>query len=170
MDGIDWLLLGSRWAHVSAAIVAIGGAAFTRWALMPAARAALSDEQHQQLREASRARWSRIVYVCIALLLVTGAINFLILALPPKIEPMPYHAIFGVKFLAALGVFFLASALVGRAPGLEALRHARAKWLSVILVLAAVIVLLSGVLSQVRQQQVGRSRAAQTTPTVTYSQ
>lgn len=169
MDSIDWLLLGSRWVHVSAAIVAIGGAAFTRWALMPAARAALSDEQHQRLREALRRRWARIVYVCIAFLLVTGAINFLILALPPKIEPMPYHAIFGVKFLAALGVFFLASALVGRAPGLEALRHARAKWLSVVLVLAAVIVLLSGVLSQVRQQQAGRVRATEATPSVTGS-
>jgi hypothetical protein len=63
---------------------------------------------------------------------------------------MPYHAIFGVKFLAALGVFFIASVLVGTGQGLAALRAKRAKWLTVLLVLAGVIIILSGILNRVR--------------------
>ena len=147
---MDFLLLVSRWFHVAAAIIALGGAAFTLLALIPAAKATLADDLHERLREAIRARWSRVVHTCIGLLFITGAVNFVILAIPPKIEPMPYHAIFGVKFLAALAVFFIAEALVGRGPAFAKIRRQRAKWLSVLLALGAIIVLLSGVLSQVR--------------------
>jgi hypothetical protein len=83
-------------------------------------------------------------------LLLTGGFNFLRLAMPPKISPMPYHAIFGVKLLAALAVFFIASALAGRAPGFARLRARSRWWLGMLLVLAAIIIALSGVLSQVR--------------------
>lgn len=150
MDDLNYVLLASRWLHLAAAIVAIGGAAFMRFALIPAATAALSDEAHQKLREALRARWSKVVMTSIALLLITGFYNFVVLAMPPKVDPVPYHPIFGLKFFAALGVFFIASALVGRSPGLEKMRAARAKWLSRLLVLAGIIVLISGVLMQIR--------------------
>ena len=121
-----------------------------RVALIPAAAEALSADAHQKLREALRARWAKVVFICIGVLLLTGSANFLMLALPPKIHPIPYHPIFGVKFFAALAVFFIASALVGRSPGTEKMRAERAKWLSRLLVLAGIVVLLSGVLSQVR--------------------
>ena len=150
MEGINLLLLVSRWLHLGAAIVAIGGVVFQRFVLMPGAAGALEDAEHQRLREAVGRRWVRFVHVCIAVLVVTGAVNFLILALPPKVEPMPYHAIFGVKFLAALAVFFVASALVGRAAGFEGMRRHSSRWLGVIILLAALNVLLSGVLNQVR--------------------
>ncbi len=150
MEGINLVLLVSRWLHLAAAIVAIGGAVFQRFVLMPGAAGVLEDADHQRLREAVGRRWARFVHVCIVLLVVTGAVNFLILALPPKVEPMPYHAIFGIKFLAALAVFFVASALVGRSAGFAAMRQQRSRWLGVIILLAALIVLLSGVLNQVR--------------------
>lgn len=147
---MDYFLLASKWLHASAAIVALGGAAFTLVALIPAAKATLSDELHEKLRQAIRDRWAKIVHLCIATLLVTGAINFAMLAIPPKIHPIPYHPIFGVKFLAALGVFFIASILVGRGQGFASMRRERAKWLKVLLALGALIVLISGVLEQVR--------------------
>jgi hypothetical protein len=150
MHDLNYLLLVSRWIHLSAAILAIGGAAFMLLALLPSAKSTLDDEAHQRLREAVRKRWAPWVHTCIALLLITGATNFLILALPPRIKPMPYHAIFGVKFLMALGIFFLATALVGRSPGFATLRENSRTWLGAILLLAAIIVLLSGLLSQVR--------------------
>jgi hypothetical protein len=146
----DYVLLLSRWFHLAAAIVAIGGAAYARWAVLPAAQEVLDDAARARLHEAVRRRWLRVVLGCIAVLLVTGGINFVTLAMPPKIDPIPYHPIFGVKFLAALLIFFVASALVGRSPGLEAIRRHRAKSLNIILATAAVIILLSGVLSQIR--------------------
>ncbi len=150
MEKVDLVLLISRWLHIAAAIVAIGGAFFVRNALQPSAKETLNDADHAKLREAIRSRWAKVVGACIGILLITGGLNFFKLALPPKIKPMPYHAIFGVKLLAAFAVFFLASALAGRAPGFAKLREQSRKWLGVLLLLAALIVFLSGLLSQVR--------------------
>lgn len=155
MDGVNPLLLVSRWIHISTAIVAIGGFVFVRFVLFPAAAQSLDADQDERLREAVRRRWARFVHVCIALLLLTGSINFAILAIPPKIAPLPYHPIFGVKLAAALGIFFIASVLVGRGPGMAAIRQNRRRWLTVVVLLAGLIVLLSGILSQIRQQQEG---------------
>lgn len=150
MENMNILLWISRSLHIAAVIVTIGGAAFLRFALLPGAKQALEEEPHQRLREAVRKRWAHVVRAGIALLLVTGAINFVILAMPPKIDPIPYHPIFGVKFMAALGVFMIASALVGKSPAFAKLRRHDRTWLNVLLALAAVIILLSGLLSQVR--------------------
>lgn len=152
-SSIDIVLLVSRWLHIAAAIVALGGAFFSRVALMRAAGEALSAEAHDKLRDAVRRRWAPLVHASIAILLVTGGYNFVVLALPPKIEPMPYHAIFGLKFFAALAIFFLASVLVGRGQGLQGIRQNRGRWLTVLLVLGGVVVLVSGVLNQVRTSQ-----------------
>ena len=162
MESMDYILLITRWLHIASAIAAIGGALFMRVALIPAATSSLDEAVHAKLREAIRARWAPIVHFSIATLLVTGGFNFVMLALPPKIEPMPYHAIFGVKLLAALGVFFIASVLVGRGEGLAAMRAQRAKWLSILLVLATIIVVLSGVLHHIRTNRAAPPHA--TTP------
>jgi len=149
-SGIDLVLLASRWLHLSAAIVAVGGAFFSWAALGPAAAAVLADDQHLKLREAIRVRWARLVHVCIALLLVTGGFNFVMLALPPKVEPMPYHGVFGAKFIVALTVFFIASVLVGRGEPFAWMRARRSRWLAILLALAGLVILLSGILNQVR--------------------
>lgn len=150
MDDLNIVVLISRWIHILAAIVAVGGAVFLRFTLWPSAKSVLDDEQHRRLRDAVRSRWARFVHPCIAVLLVTGGLNFVLLALPPKIKALPYHAIFGVKLLMALAVFFLASVLVGRSPGFARMRENSRKWLAVIVILGATIVLVSGVLNQVR--------------------
>ena len=150
MKSFDWLLLVSRWLHLLSAIVAIGGAAFALFALLPAAKSVLDDATHERLREAVRGRWAKIVHTCIALLLITGSLNFVLLAMPPKIDPLPYHPLFGVKFLAALGIFYIAIGLASRSPVFAKLRAARAKWLKILLILAVAVVLVSGALSQVR--------------------
>lgn len=155
MEDVNILLLISRWTHVSAAIMAIGGAAYARFMLLPAAQRVLDVDQRQRLAEALRARWAPVTYSCIVLLVLSGTFNFVTLAILPKIEPFPYHAIFAAKLAVALAVFFVSSMLVGRSPALSAVRQRKETWLSVVLILAGVIVLLSGALGQVRV----RSRA-----------
>lgn len=152
---LDWVLLGSRWLHIMAAMSAVGGMVFLRFALIPAARATLDEAAHAQLRDAIRARWSKVVMAAIAVLLLTGGFNFVYLALPPKINPLPYHPIFGLKLLLALGVFFIASALVGRSPGFAQMRAENKRWLGIALTMAAVIIALSGALSQIRAADPG---------------
>ena len=150
MDDINWLMLVSRWIHLAAAFTAIGGVAYARIALLPSATEVLDDDVHAKLREAVRRRWSRVVHVCIGLLLLTGGVNFYLLVLRSNVEPMPYHAIFGIKFLAAMAIFFLAAALAGKAPGFAKIREKSGQWMVVILLLGGLIVLLSGILNQVR--------------------
>ncbi|MCH8241943.1 MAG: hypothetical protein IH897_04945 [Planctomycetes bacterium] len=150
MHDVNWLMLVSRWIHLAAAFTAVGGVAYARIALLPSAAEVLDDDAHAKLREAIRRRWSRVVHVCIGLLLLTGGLNFVLLALRSNMEPMPYHAIFGIKFLAAMAIFFLATALAGKAPGFAKMREKSGQWMVAILLLGGLIVLLSGVLNQVR--------------------
>ncbi len=153
LQSIDYVVLISRWVHIGSAIVAIGGAVFMRFALLPAASSTLDEDAHERLREAIRARWARFVHISIVLLLVTGGLNFGLLAIPPKIQAIPYHPIFGLKLVSALFLFFVASALVGRGEGTAEIRADRRKWLSILLAMAAGIILLSGVLNQIRTHQ-----------------
>ncbi len=147
---VNILLLVSRWFHIAAVIMAIGGAAFTRLAFIPGVRDSLNGDTADKVRTAVAKRWTMVVHASIGLLLLTGFFNFYTLAIRTGIEPMPYHAIFGLKLISALGVFFIAEALVGRSVAFEGMRRRNALWLSVLLCLAAVIILLSGLLNQVR--------------------
>lgn len=150
MDGLELTTVLLRWIHIGAVIVAIGGVVFKRAVLIPAAEEVLDEGARDRLREAVRVRLARIVHASIGLLLLTGFGNFFLLAIRPRIEPMPYHAIFGPKLLLAFVIFFIASALVGKAEGFAGMRRASKKWLAVIAGLAAIIVLLSTILNQVR--------------------
>lgn len=139
-----------RWVHILSAVVAVGGTIFIRFVLTPAVKATLADEQHAALRERLMRRWHVVVMACITGLLVSGVYNFVTLSLP-KAKGIPaYHPLFGVKFLAAMGVFFLASALTGRSPGFAPLRANARKWLAVNVALAVVVILLSGVLKNLK--------------------
>ncbi len=132
-----------------AAVVAVGGVVFMRFVLMPAAHEALDQAQHATLREKLIARWKIVVMACITLLLLSGMYNFVTTGLEKAKEVGPlYHALFGIKVLAALGVFFLASVLTGRSPAFEAMRSNGKKWLAIAAGLGILVVLISGALSK----------------------
>ena len=150
LDALEVLSIINRWIHIVTVVVAIGGSVFMRVVLMPAAHAVLSEDVHNKLRVQLMARWRNVVHVSVAVLIVTGFVNILI-SLKENVPPMPYHALFGVKLIGALIVFFLAIALAGSSPGFSKFREQRGKWLSVQIVLAAVIILLSGLLKSVHQ-------------------
>ncbi|MFM7289725.1 MAG: hypothetical protein ACKOWG_16160 [Planctomycetia bacterium] len=153
---MDPTLLLLRWAHVLAAIVAMGGLVFARFALLPALSdldAATRDRIHDSIRR----RWLPWVIGAITVLLASGLANFLLFNGRVKAEgwadggwmrQTSYHALFGAKFLLAMGAFYFASALVGRGEGTQWVRNDRAKWLSVTLGLSLAVVLLSGWMRQ----------------------
>ncbi len=158
---LDFVIaLVSRWAHILAAITAVGGTIFIRYALLPSL-ATLPDDQRQRLHEALRARWSKAVMISIVLLLASGLYNFITInaslrdggAAVQGIKPM-YHALFGVKFLLGLGIFFIASALVGRSAAFERVRANARLWATVNIALAVVLICLSGFM------RLSRDRAA----------
>lgn len=142
MDAAALIELLSRWVHVGTAIVLLGGSIFLRYVVMPSAQA-LPEAEHNQFRERMMARWKRIVMIGIALLLLTGFYNYIGV---DRVKPPRYDMLMGIKILLALGVFFLASALTGRSAGLAGIRHNSARWLAVLIALAAGTVAIAGYL------------------------
>lgn len=138
MFWIDYL---SRVVHISTAIALVGGSVFTLCVLLPAVKK-LSEDAHATFAQAISARWKRFVHVGILLFLASGIYNYY-KAMPMHKGDGLYHALLGTKMLLALGVFFIASALVGRSPTFAAMRAQRGKWLTVLVLLACIIVLIS---------------------------
>lgn len=132
-----------RWMHVGTAIVLVGGTCFLRFVLAPAA-AQLSDEEHAKLKELVMKKWKMFVHIGIVLFLVSGFYNFIVVQVPRHRGDSLYHALIGIKILLALAIFFFASALVGRSKTFDGMRANAKKWQTVIIVLAAIVVGISG--------------------------
>jgi uncharacterized membrane protein len=145
---MEWDVLGIvfRWLHILAAITAVGGTIFMRFALLPA-MAELPEATRKSFHEAVRSRWARPVQLAILFLLISGVFNIISMENQYDLSKVRlYHPLFGVKFLLALAIFFLASVLTGRSARTQRFRDNRRLWLTVNLVLAVLVVCISGVL------------------------
>jgi len=149
---MDALLLLLRWMHILGAVLLVGGLCFSRFALLPAL-ADTEEDSREKLQESIQRKWMPWVIIAITLLLVSGLANFLLFNSTVQsqgwgdgewMKQTSYHAIFGVKFLLALVVFYFASGLVGRDSGTAWIRSDRARWLGLTLGLAVAIIILSG--------------------------
>jgi hypothetical protein len=90
------------------------------------------------------AKWKMFVHGGIALFLVSGFYNYLVVLAPQHKGDKLYHALMGTKILLALVIFFLSSALVGRSKAFAGMRANPKLWQTVILALAAVVIGISG--------------------------
>jgi uncharacterized membrane protein len=143
------LVVLMRWVHVGTAIVVLGGSVFMRFVLMPAA-APMPEADHDALRGRIMGRWKRFVMMGIALFLISGFYNYLVVAVPGHKGDGLYHGLMGTKILLAFVVFFFASALTGRSKGLEGIRRNSRKWLAVTILLAAIVSAIGGFLKVAR--------------------
>ncbi len=146
---LEFLGLLSRWAHILAAITAVGGTIYQRLVLFPAL-AELPEQSRDAFREVLRKRWARFVGLAIAFLIASGLYNLIttLQMFKPPVGELPsyYHPLFGIKFLLAIAVFFFASALAGKSPGTAKFRENAPRWLTINLLLMLAIVVISGVL------------------------
>jgi uncharacterized membrane protein len=140
-----------RWAHILAAITAVGGTIFMRWALLPAI-SELPEADRKTLHDGIRRRWALPVHLSIGFLLISGFYNYLVYTRLQHEGDAPYHALFGIKFLLALVIFFVASMLVGRSPAADRFRQKRKTWLTLNMTLAIVVVMMSGVMRTLPQK------------------
>ncbi|MCA9057817.1 MAG: hypothetical protein KDA85_04935 [Planctomycetaceae bacterium] len=138
MDSQFLLAVISRWLHVGTAIVLIGGTFFMRMIVLPSVAGG-----SEELLAGIRKRWQRVLHPGIAIFILSGFYNFW-RALPDHSDDGLYHGLVGTKILLAFGIFFLASALTGRSAGTQKFRDQPRRWLGVILLLATVIVGISG--------------------------
>jgi uncharacterized membrane protein len=140
-----WLDILMRWLHIGSATLAIGVPIFMYFVLMPAARATMDQQAYQTFRDRLMARWRVFVMAMITLLLVSG-VYWLLFVVNLKHKVPLYHALLGVKILAALGLFFLASALAGRSATFAPIRANERKWSFINMALGILILLCAGVI------------------------
>lgn len=151
MSEVDWVAAVFRWMHLLGAIVAVGGAVYVKWVVQPVARDVLDADAAARFRERAAARWRMPLHLAITALLVSGIYQFVTLGLSVEGAARgAYHGLFGLKFLLAFVVFFLASALAGRAAAFRGIRDNAGKWVAVTVTFALAIVILSGVLRGLR--------------------
>jgi uncharacterized membrane protein len=132
----------SRIVHVLTAITMLGGSLFMLLVLIPSLQAN-DDSTRREIMGSVRQRWQRIVHSGILLFLLSGFYNYF-RAMPKHKGDGLYHALVGTKILLALGIFFLASVLVGRSSKFEPMRANTRKWLTIICLLGIIIVAISG--------------------------
>ena len=141
------VFVASRILHVLTAVILVGGGFFLRYVLMPAAEASLSASDHDSLRSAVVGNWKKFVHGGIAVILLSGLFNYfkVIFEGSHKGDGL-YHGLIGAKIILAFGIFFIASALVGRSAGTAGMRQNARKWLAVSFTLAVIIIAISGFL------------------------
>ena len=142
------LALVLRWMHIIPAVVA-GGATLFAWIALLPALATLPEGERSRVRETIDRRWRVVVMACITLLLVSGIANFVLYQAPVHEGQPLYQFLFGVKFLAAMIVFFLGSALSGRSRAFAPIRANSRFYAGLAAALVLVILLISGVLRSV---------------------
>ncbi len=150
---MDILPLISRWLHILAAMAAVGGPMFIRFALLPA-DPALPDDQRRALHDRIRRRWSKVIMTAILILLVTGFYNFILFFQAThnwgpiwehgSANYSLYNILFGIKFVLALALFFIASAVTGRGEIFTRFRQNARFWITLNLLLGILIVCIAG--------------------------
>jgi uncharacterized membrane protein len=143
MDELLSLKVLSRWIHIGTVIVLVGGSVFLRFVLLPAA-SQLSEDQHDRLRELVMSKWRKFAGIGIGLLLLSGFYNYVVVSAPLHKGDGLYAGLLGTKIILAFVVFFLVSALTGRSKRLAGIRDNSSRWLSITILLAAIIVAISG--------------------------
>ena len=139
-----------RWMHIFGAIMLVGSTIFMRVAYLPAKE--LSNfAPKPEFVEWLRVAWSRLVMLSSGQLLISGLVNFVVVVKHYDIskDAFPgnlYHMIFGIKFLIAFVVFFLAAGLSGRSGLAQKLKQREKFWLTLNMVLAILVVCIAGVM------------------------
>ena len=130
MEITELIDLVSRWAHILAAILLVGGTCFIRFVIIPVkASASLDDSVH----EAIRRRWSKIVMVSVLFLLVSGLYNAARKEMNHDVD-MVYRSLVTAKIALGFFVFFMVSVLSGRSAMAQKYRESEAKWYNVVAV------------------------------------
>ncbi|MDE0961196.1 MAG: hypothetical protein OSB09_10485, partial [Planctomycetota bacterium] len=137
----------STLVHVIVAFF-IAGTLFFQWRAVHPAVAAAADAK--QIREAIRGRWAPVMHIGTVLLIGTGIYQLMVLGMPKadlqkstEAAGLPYHMLFGIKFLLALGILFIGNAMVGKSAALAFIREKAPMWLALACVMVIAVIVIS---------------------------
>jgi len=132
----------SRVLHILSAMILVGGLFYIRTVLAPAGSEACFAGR--------RAIWARWAGIATVLLLASGFYNFIAINNQVKADGKTlgsvYHIMFGIKFLLALLLMFIAAMLAGKTEVAERFRGQMGKWLNIGWFAAMAIVVIAAML------------------------
>lgn len=131
----------SRWLHIAAAAVAVGGLAYARFVVFPSLQI-LNEDVRAMLSAQFSARLKPIALSAIVALFLSGAYN-LYRVLDRGIVDTSYHIVFGIKFLLAFHLFAMLF-LLSAPPSGDAARDARRPRLMFGAVMSGLVILALG--------------------------
>lgn len=131
--------------HIAAAFAVTGAVFYQWWVLHPTL---VERQESEELKEALRLRWRMVLKVAIVLLLLTGFYQMWAVGLAKGEVDPSYHMWFGIKFIAALAVIFIASTLAGQSQALAGMRAKGGTWMAVAAILALIILWISQALAR----------------------
>lgn len=147
--------------HLIVAVL-VAGSVMIQWrAVHPAVT---SEEGGDRVKEGIRRRWAPFVHAGSLLLILTGLYQLMVHGLATadyqvellgaqKLDQetedpgLRYHMLFGIKFLLAMGVLFIASAMAGRSEALAGIRRNGSTWLGLAVILVIAVIVISRLLS-----------------------
>jgi uncharacterized membrane protein len=136
------LSLMMRWLHLFSAITAIGTTIFLRLALLPATEKSSDEAKATLLRNLAKPL-RLLIHGAIAGLLLSGLYN---ISTQWRTAVFPYPVIFAIKAVLAFLIFAIAILLTSSSPKQTAFQAKQKTWLTINLVLAAILVALSAYL------------------------
>ena len=131
-----------QWAHVSAAVIGVGGMAFMLLVLFPSA-GLLEQDQRDRLLKAALGRFRWVSWSVIFLLLGSGLYNVKLVWLVPW---GPYWKFLIIKIALAVAVFIIILCLTIPLRIFDGFRKHRKQWLSAAFGLAMIVILISAYL------------------------
>jgi len=141
MDSPEPISLLMRWLHVLSAATFAGGTFFIYFAVRGALQRELDAQAAERVREAMMKRWKHVIAGTFVLLVVSGLYNYLVVQGPLHQGQGLYHALFGVKFLAALIAFGVAFVVTSTMAWSERFRKIPALWHALVLITVALILI-----------------------------
>ncbi|MEK6643990.1 MAG: hypothetical protein AABZ08_08775 [Planctomycetota bacterium] len=147
MPDINYVNVLIRFAHILAAIMAVGGTIFAAFVVLPATET-IPDASRPHFHEGIRRRASKLVMISITFLLLSGFYNYIVNEIPAHKGQGAYHGLMGAKMLLAFVVFFLASALTGKSPAFAKMREKRRRWMRYQIYASIGVIALGSLLSK----------------------
>lgn len=136
-----FIVLISRVLHTASAAVILGGLVYLKYVIAPLAQG--SDDRDEAIYHGRRSAWARLVMIATTFLLLSGFFNLYTILVSSEDLPPAYHMLFGVKFLLAMFVFFVASGTAGASPLAVNMRANLDKWLNLALLATLLIFIIA---------------------------
>lgn len=144
VDASWFILLLTRVLHTASAGALLGGLLYLRQCVAPLVGEA--DNAEEAVYRGRRSAWAAVVMGATTLLLLSGFFNLYNIIAGMEKLPAAYHMIFGIKFLLAMFVFFVAAGTAGKSPMAVKMQGNLRFWLNLSLAASVLIFALGAAL------------------------